>query len=149
MMPHHGQMVRSLTDVAQSAGAGVARCALTVRLAPADGQAAALRQHLAGLAARLVERRGVSGVHALESAPVSTAAPTREQRIRGGDASADWVVLVMGYDDAALQQLGETALSAASLAAQGAAPDAIVGLYELSGTLSAGERRADQASARP
>jgi hypothetical protein len=51
-------------------------------------------------------------------------APTTEQKIRGGDATADWVLLVGGYDAGAVER---------------AAPQpagAVRGLYRLSYSLS-------------
>jgi hypothetical protein len=139
MMPHHLGMVRVLADVIRSAGAGIARCVLTVRLSPSVESEQALQQHLSDLLPRLAQQRGVSGAHLLEAAPVKADAMTEEQRIRGGDATADWVVLLVGYDSASLRMIGDSELSPTTLEAHGAHPGAIVGLYELSGTLSAGE----------
>jgi hypothetical protein len=146
MMPHHLGMVRVLADVVCSAGAGIARCVLTVRLSPLAEKEQTLRQHLSELLPRLAQQRGVSGAHLLEAAPVKSDAMTQEQRIRGGDATADWVVLLVGYGAPALQALRDGELSPAKLEAHGAKPGAITGLYELSGTLSAGERDSSPAS---
>jgi hypothetical protein len=140
LMPHHLGMVRVLADVICSEGAGIARCVLTVRLSPSPGKEQALRQHLCELLPRLAQQRGVSGAHLLGAAPVKAESMTQEQRIRGGDATADWVVMLVGYDAPALGAIGDGELSPTTLQAHGAQPGAIVGLYELSGTLSAGER---------
>jgi hypothetical protein len=51
--------------------------------------------------------------------------PTTEQNIRGGDATADWVMLIGGYDVEAVTK--------------SAMPDGIVGVYRPAYSLSAGE----------
>ncbi len=139
MMPHHQQMVRSLVDVTGSAGAGAGRYALTVRLAPAEGRAQDLRAHLQGRLAALAQMHGVSGAHLLESSMLGEVAVTKEQIIRGGDATASWVVVLCGYDSDALDRLGQDLLSAAALVRAGAQEGAQVDMFALSGTLSGGE----------
>ncbi|MEP6790192.1 MAG: hypothetical protein ABI907_02410 [Ramlibacter sp.] len=139
LMPHHRQMVRSLADVTFSAGAGIARGALTVRLSPQEGRAAELRAFLWETLAKLVAQRGVSGAHLLETAAVTQAGMTEEQKIRGGDGTADWVVLVVGYDGAALAELGRTSLGADVLTRAGAMPSHQSASFDLSATLSGAE----------
>lgn len=142
MMPHHAGMVRSLCQVSASAGAGVGRHMLTLRLSPAAQRAPQLRAHLAGLVATLPTRRGVTGAHLLERADVGPVAPTQEQRIRGQDRTADWVLLVCGYDAASLRGLLAAELAPDALEQQGAAhPEEahVAGLYGISATLSAAE----------
>jgi hypothetical protein len=81
----------------------------TIRFSPRD---AALPE--------LHARKGVTGACLLESQAVA-GAPTAEQKIRGGDATADWVLLVCGYDvDAVRAAAGEYRL-----------PGAVQGLYRL------------------
>jgi hypothetical protein len=59
-------------------------------------------------------------------------AQTQEQKIRGGaDAVADWVVLVSGYESAALETLWSDELGAKALADAGALPALTAGLYGL------------------
>lgn len=132
MMPHHRDMVRSQCRVLHSAGGVSARQALTVRLSPASDQAAAgLQAGLAALGATLADRPGLVGAHLLQhQAPAI--APTTEQRIRGGDAVADWVLLATGYDPAALAALRADAWSDAALVRLGAAPGSVAGSYQLS-----------------
>ena len=67
-------------------------------------------------------RRGLSGAHLLESAPTDSTPQTAEQRIRGGDAQADWLVLVGGYDDDVVRAATAGGLDL---------PGAVEGLYRL------------------
>jgi hypothetical protein len=87
MMPHHRNMVRSLCRVRAGFGFGLGHAVATVRFSPPG------RGALPALGAR----KGVTGMCLLESQPTA-GPPTAEQKIRGGDAQADWVVLVCGYD---------------------------------------------------
>lgn len=137
MMPHHRNMVRSQCRIAASHGLGVGNSMLTVRLSPAPGRADALRSQLDATLARLPVLPGVIGAHLLETR-TPDAPPTTEQKIRGGaDAAADWIVLVSGYDAAAVRQVATDALAPAALAAGGAQTGAITGLYGLRYTLTA------------
>jgi hypothetical protein len=131
MMPHHRHMVRCQSRVLESGGAAVARQALTVRLSPASGRDDDLRASLRSLIGTLVRRRGFIGAHLLkhETPPI---AQTTEQKIRGADQVAHWVLVVVGYDPAALDALAKTELTDASLAALGAAPGAVSGRFALS-----------------
>ncbi|QBK05196.1 hypothetical protein DW355_10875 [Hylemonella gracilis] len=146
MMPHHTGMIRSLCEVTASAGAGVGRYMLTLRLSPAAERTLQLRAHLEELVATLRTRRGVTGAHLLERADLGKVAQTQEQRIRGQDRTADWVFLVCGYDAASVRSLLAAELAPSVLALQGAASleesskDAhVAGLYGISATLSAAE----------
>ncbi|TWO68444.1 hypothetical protein FN976_22705 [Caenimonas sedimenti] len=131
MMPHHRNMVRSQCRVLASQGTGLAANALTVRLSPAEGRADALHQSLAGLIAALPMRPGLTGAHLLRHEAPAIAVTT-EQKIRGGDQFADWVLVVPGYDLHALRNLAEAELSGPSLVGLGAAPSLVHGLYALS-----------------
>ena len=66
-------------------------------------------------------------------------AQTTEQKIRGGDRFADWVLLVVGYDLGVLADLATSTLSQDALAQQGAQPGAFGGLYTLSFSATAAE----------
>jgi len=112
MMPHHRNMVRSLCEVRSGWGGGLPPMLATVRFSPR-----------AGVLPRLAPRKGLTGAHLLESRPMG-GAPTTEQKIRGGDASADWVLLVGGHDAEAVKS---------------GLPEGIVNLYRLAYSLSAGE----------
>jgi hypothetical protein len=112
MMPHHCNMVRSLCVLREGWGGGVPHALATTRFSPTSG------------AARLPRGPGLTGAHLLQSQPMS-GTPTVEQKIRGGDASADWVMLVGGYDVEAVTK--------------SAMPEGIVGVYRPAYSLSAGE----------
>lgn len=139
MMPRHTRMVRSLCDVTGSEGAGNGRYMLTVRLSPAEGREAGLRGYLQSVLQVLAMQRGIAGAHLLEASALGQVAQTQEQRIRGGDGTADWVFLVCGYDAPAMRGLLASHLSAGKLASEGAQGTQLTGLYGLSGTLSARE----------
>jgi len=137
MMPLHRNMVRSQCRIAASHGMGVGNAMLTVRLSPAPGRADGLRANLDATLVRLAVLPGVIGGHLLETR-TPDAPPTTEQKIRGGaDATADWIVLVSGYDVEAVWQVADDALGAAALAAAGARPGVLAGLYSLRYTLTA------------
>jgi hypothetical protein len=112
MMPHHKNMVRSLCLVRAGYGDGVASAMATIRFSPGDGMAT------------LPSGKGVTGARLLQSQPLP--ATTEEQRIRGGDAGADWVLLISGYDAQAVER------TAAGLSLRNAA----IGSYRLSYSLS-------------
>lgn len=130
MTPHHRNMVRSPCRVLDGAGAGVGAVLLTVRLSPRAGEADRLRDGLVReMLPALARRPGLASAHLLVNQPQVMPPRTEEQRMRGGDTMADWVLLVHGYDAEALAQLLRSELAGAALAARGAAPGAIAGLY--------------------
>ena len=113
MLPHHRNMVRSLCLVRASYGEGVPYAVATVRFSPGADLP------------RLPSRKGVSGAYLLQSQPLP-ATQTTEQRLRGGDATADWVLLLGGYDARAVEQAaGELSY-----------PNAVRGLYRVSYSLA-------------
>jgi len=138
MMPHHRNMVRSQCRVLESVGGNTARHALVLRISPTPGQNAALQSALRAEFGRIVELPGCVGGHLLrhDAPPI---AQTTEQKIRGADQYADWVVVVVGYDLAALQALSTHELSAGGLTRLGAQPGAVSALYTLSFAAVAGE----------
>jgi hypothetical protein len=112
MMPHHRNMVRSLCLVRASHGDGLPAAMATVRFSPGKDTP------------RLPSGKGVTGAALLQAQPMP--GQTEEQRIRGGDATADWVLLVGGYDAAAVERAaGEIRF-----------PGAALGLYHLSYSLA-------------
>lgn len=132
MMPHHRNMVRCQSHVLESRGGAVAAHALTVRLSPAAGQAESLRAALKALIAELIDRPGVTGAHLLHH-ETPAIAQTTEQKIRGAaDQVADRVLIVCGYELAALKAVAESELGDEALARLGAAPGQISGFYALS-----------------
>src|SRR3954465_2966745 len=131
LMPHHRNMVRSMTRVLHSHGAGVGRHAMTLRLSPRDGEAPRLQAALRSLVEELPLRAGLAGAHLLRT-DTPAIAPTTEQKIRGNaDRSADWVFVVCGYELETLKALREGALADAALGALGAAPQSIASWYSL------------------
>jgi hypothetical protein len=131
LMPHHRHMIRSQCHVVASHGSVVARRASTLRLSPATGRGDALRSFLASLASDLAQRPGLMGAHLLrhEAPDIET---TKEQAIRNhADRHADWIFVVCGYAESALEALRDEELSAARLCAEGATADPATGLYAL------------------
>ena len=102
---------------------------LTIRLTHSLG---------AELLASLPARKGLVGAHLLRDAGQVQGAQTTEQQIRGGDKSADWVVLVNGYSADALGALVAGELSESALLSHGAAPGSMSRIYRLACTLSTG-----------
>jgi hypothetical protein len=91
MMPHHRNMVRSLCEVRATWGGGVPQTLATVRFS------------LSSAMPKLPQHHGLTGAHLLQSVPMAATPQTTEQKIRGGDASADWVLLIGGYDTEAVK----------------------------------------------
>ena len=135
MMAGFRNMVRSPCLVQASEGAGIGRVMLTLRFSPQAGQADALRQWIAQhVLPKLSQQAGLSGAHLLESVAPAGPAPaqTAEQKIRGGDAAADWVLLVNGYDLKAVTAVMENELNEKNIERNGAAPGSTADLYQLS-----------------
>jgi hypothetical protein len=131
MMPHHRNMVRSQCNVLASHGGVTAGHAITVRLSPADKEGKGLLGGLRPLLEELPQCAGIGGAHLLKHSPPQIAATT-EQRIRGGDSYADWVLVVTGYELETLDDIARGALGTSNLLALGAAPDAKYGRFQLS-----------------
>jgi hypothetical protein len=130
MMPHHLNMVRSLCRVRASFGGGLAQALATIRFSPSPGGSRTLSKWLATDALpNLPARKGLTGAHLLQSQPMAAAPQTAEQKIRGGDAQADWALLICGYDVEAVKAVIAGELAAGRLEAHGAAPGAVEGLY--------------------
>jgi hypothetical protein len=91
MMPHHRNMVRSLCEVRATWGGGVPQTLATVRFSLTSGMP------------KLPQHHGLTGAHLLQSVPMAATPQTTEQKIRGGDASAEWVLLIGGYDTEAVK----------------------------------------------
>jgi hypothetical protein len=136
MMPHHRNMVRSQCQVLESFGGGIGRCMLTVRLSPAPAQDEALRQALRETLEELPQGPGITGCHLLRT-ETPQIAETTEQRIRGGDAVADWMILVSGYEANALERIEATILRPNALATIGAQAASVSAIYRLSYSLAA------------
>ena len=81
----------------------------TLRFSPVGGEAQTLHHYLKPLLIRLPMLPGVTGAHLLRTETPDTA-QTAEQTIRGGDAAADWVLLVSGYAIEALKEVVRASL---------------------------------------
>lgn len=134
MMPHHLHMVRSQCKQLCSFGGGLGKAMLTIRLSPADGQEEALQASLEKLLARQAGTKGIVGAHLLQTR-TPEAAMTQEQKIRGGDAVADWIVVLSAYETGALQHALANELSPQSLQAAGALAAITQDIYALSYSL--------------
>lgn len=122
LMPHHRNMVRSQCQVMATAGGLLAHQVLTLQLQVEEGNGPALATELETLCPLLAGLPGLVGAHLLRhQAPAI--GPTTEQRIRGlGDAAADWVLLLSGYDEPSLADAVAHGALAAALARAGATP---------------------------
>ena len=133
-MPHHLHMVRSQCKLLSSFGGGLGRATMTIRLSPADGQSGPLLAWLQELLARLAESRGIVGAHLLQTR-TPEAAMTQEQKIRGGDAVADWIVLLSSYETEVLQHALANEMSPQRLKVAGADAAMTHDIYALSYSL--------------
>jgi hypothetical protein len=148
LMPYHANMVRSQCLVLESKGGATARWALTVRLSPVREKESGLRAYMKSFFNKVVWQEGITAAHLLHT-QTPAIAQTKEQAIRGGkDRSADWIVVVMGYDADSLNTLLQTDLAEHALAQEGAQGPLISGLYALSYTAMASDVR-DIAQLRP
>ncbi|HWK97011.1 MAG TPA: hypothetical protein VNR39_16470 [Pseudolabrys sp.] len=131
MMPHHLGMVRSQCRVAASFGGGVGSALATVRLSPRAGGAEKLMRWLEGTLADLPSRVGITGAHLLLTATPHTDGPTVEQSIRGSDKTADWIVLVSGYEPDAVSEVVSRHFAASSLTDAGGQGSHSIDRYSL------------------
>jgi hypothetical protein len=131
MMPHHRNMVRSQCRIVESCGGGVGGFTMTVHLSPQQDRHDALRKHLRNTLRELPALPGITGIHLLETA-TPKAPQTEEQKIRGGDAVADWILLLSGYDPEAILGVASGELADPSLTTAGALPNRMLSLYRLS-----------------
>jgi len=137
MMPHHLDMVRSQCRAAASFGGGIATSLATVRLSPRAGEGERLKAALIDAIRDVPATAGLTGAHLLVTDTPQTSSPTAEQRIRGADAAADWIVLLSGYEGEAVEQAASAKLSAAELVRIGAQEKMIAGRYRLGYAMTA------------
>jgi hypothetical protein len=138
MMPHHRNMVRSQCQIIGSHGGGIAQSMMTIRLSPQNGETEALGRFLQDRLSTLPTRPGITGAHFLQT-KTPDAKLTEEQKIRGGDRVADWIVLVSGYDTPEVSKLSINELSSKSLTAAGAMPSPSYAMYDLAYSLTAND----------
>ncbi|MDO8877365.1 MAG: hypothetical protein Q8M24_26305 [Pseudolabrys sp.] len=136
MMPHHLNMVRSQCRIDASFGGGVATSLATIRLSPAAGCENGLKAALIEALRALPAQPGLTGAHLLVTETPRTASQTTEQKIRGSDAVADWIVLVSGYEPQAVADTVANSLSAPNLRAMGADDNQTTGRYRLAYTMT-------------
>jgi len=138
MMPRHRNMVRSQCRVLASFGAGIAASLLTIRLAPQPGCDRALGDALLGALTKVHGVAGITGAHVLQT-DTPRSAMTREQVIRGGDKSADWIVIVAGYDARSVSDVSGGRLGEEMLSRMGAEGHQIRDLFTLSHSITPSE----------
>ena len=127
IMPALRNMNRSLCRVEASSGFGAGCWLQTLRFSPDAGREASLRDALTGEVRLLAMQPGLCAAHLLISDRDKASTPTREAALRGGhDSVADWVLLIEGYNRAAVAQ-DQTAL----LRQNGAGPDLAANLYTI------------------
>jgi hypothetical protein len=135
MMPHHLNMVRSQCRITASFGGGVATSLVTVRLSPEDEKANSLRAKLVEILQELASGPGLTGGHLLTTDTPKTSVPTIEQKIRGSDAAADWIVLLSGYDQEALKRAISTWFALPAFQTLGVRSGAVIDHYRLAFTM--------------
>jgi len=131
MMPRHRDMVRSQCRVADSYGGGIAGFVMTVRLAPANGREEGLRDYLRSSLTAFAARAGSTGGHLLLTQTPEVAA-TEEQKIRGGDRVADWVVIAAACEAGNLSDLAQHELGRVLLQYAGAVAGSTISHFRLS-----------------
>ena len=139
MMPHHLNMVRSLCRVAASQGGGIAAFTATVRFSPAAGQGDAVRAYLDRRLPELAGSPGLCGAHLLVDDPPENISQTEEQRIRGGDRSADWILVISGYDEDRLRRAVGSEVTDSGLLGAGVSIAPSVGHYGLTLAVAAAD----------
>jgi hypothetical protein len=141
MMRRYGGMRRALCNVEAGSGCGMGGTALVVRFAPVEGKAVELDRWLAeDILPGLALRPGLASCHLLRNA--LTATMTREQEIRGRDATVHSALFVTGYDEAVVAALARDELAAQRFTARGGvATEHAALLYRQSYALSAADLR--------
>lgn len=130
VMPCVRNTIRSLCRTRSSFGVGVGQTILTIRLSPVRGREDALRGWLIQAALPgLARRPGIVGAHLIEAEAPAGVPKVKEQELRGGDASADWVILVQGYDSDAIAGLPHNDLRREVLAQHGASSEQVDAVY--------------------
>lgn len=114
MMSHHTGMIRSQCRVLESFGAGLPGAVLTVRFSPGSAGNDAVRARIRDLVHDLPMRPGLTGAHLLIT-DTPDAPPTAEQKIRGRDATADWIVILGGYDLETIRAVAADRFTASAL----------------------------------
>jgi len=131
---------RTLCEVVASAGLGTGPRAMTVRFSPAAGREEALRAWLLEtVSGEFASSEGRVGAHFLARDRSIERPMTEEERIcahGAGSVESDWILLVEGWDEAMLRDLGRGLLGEESLVSHGARPGVILDFYGLSHVLT-------------
>ena len=141
MMMHYRGMVRGYCRLESGTGTVLGTTGVSVRFSAARDMELPLQAWLdRELIPRLAARRGFASAFLFRSggAPEMTV----EQKIRGRDAGAEWVLLATGYSADLMNELAATDLAAGAFEAHGASSGTISVAYQLA-CLS------DQAASRP
>jgi hypothetical protein len=141
MMPLHRNMIRSQCRIAESYGGGIARAMMTLRLSPTEGREESLRLYLKNALSKLPLQPGLTGAHLLLTQTPDIEL-TNEQKIRGGDAVADWIVLISGYDAKALSKIAGSELSVNALIGTGTESAPRYSYFDLAYTMTPADIRA-------
>lgn len=133
VMSSFRNIIRTVMRVRARAGEGRGGVAGTIRLAPADGAAAALEAWLADEAVpALVASPGVVRAEFWQAEARSALGETAESRLREGpDRTAEWTLAVDATDETALRAAMDRLVPAAELERHGAAPGSERGFYRL------------------
>lgn len=130
MMLNFRGMARAFCGVAARSGAGLGHALLSIRYSPAPGRDSELRDWLtAGVLPEISNRPGAVSACMLE--PAASPSMTKEQAIRGKDASIPNVLLLTGYSPDILSSIASTELSTAQFEQHGASTAAARGHYRL------------------
>jgi len=127
----HCRLSRTLCRVAASFGEGLGAGLLTIRCSPQPGREKDLQDWLAEkVLPGLPGKGGIVGAHLLQRDASAAKPLTNEERVRkgGADASADWVVLVEGFDAESVR----ICVSEAELSSHGAAAGSLYAVYSIS-----------------
>ena len=140
MMPLHRNMIRSQCRIVESCGGGIARSIMTLRLSPRQGRAESVCEYLKAMLSELPLQPGLTGAHLLHTQTPDIKL-TNEQKIRGGDAVADWIVLVSGYNVEALSNIARAELSVEALIGVGTAAAPHYSFFDLAYTMTPADIR--------
>ena len=131
---------RTLCRVINSVGNGVSGYLLSMQLAAEPGRSAELAEWLSTSTVEVFKQPGVIGAHYLEGDLEASQIDTEEKRLREGhDAITDRVLLVAGYDIAALRKTRRDILSSAVLHTHGAQPGERATIYQLLHSVSSAD----------
>ncbi len=133
VMPKMQGAIRAACTLRHREGAGRGGVAAALRLAPLPERGEALAGWLVGEAApAMAALPGVVSVLFLQCDPDPSGAPTAERKLReDADQTAEWIVIVEGETEAAVNQALAAQLTPQALAGAGAAPQVQQGLYRL------------------